>query len=304
MGSPDFAVPSLETLASQGHELSLVVSQPAKPVGRKAELQDPAVAARAKALRLPVFQPATLKDSGAVARLAGAHADVFVVVAYGKILPPAVLELPRLCCVNVHGSILPRWRGASPVQAALLAGDEETGASIMKMEEGMDSGPVFAVRRTRVEKGETAGALSERLAKLGASLLVETLPGIERGTIEAVPQPADGVTSCPKIRREDGRVDFRCSAIELERRARAFTPWPGLFAFRAGHRVKLSGVGALDLPLRTVPPGSIVSLDEAVVFACGKGALSVATLQAEGRRALDAPDFVRGERLEIGEVWE
>ena len=301
-GSPDFALPSLEALLAAGHGVELVVSQPAKPVGRSAELLDPPVARRAKELGLAVFQPPTLKDDAAFARLAGLGADLFVVVAYGKILAQRVLDLPRLGCVNVHGSVLPRWRGASPVQAALLAGDAESGVSIMRMEAGMDTGPVYAVARGPIGPGEDAGALSARLAREGAALLVATLPSIEDGTLVPAPQDDSLATLCPKVRREDGQADFSRPAEELVRRLRAFTPWPGLFAFRGGKRVKL-------LAARAVPgapgaaPGEVLAAGEEVVVACGEGALAFALLQAEGRRPLDAATFARGERVAPGERW-
>lgn len=301
-GSPDFALPSLEALLAAGHEVVLAVSQPAKPVGRAAELLDPPVARRAKDLGLAVFQPPTLKDDAAVARLAAAGADLFVVVAYGKILAQRVLDLPRLGCVNVHGSVLPRWRGASPVQAALLAGDEESGVSVMRMEAGMDTGPVYAVAGSPLSPEEDAGTLSARLAREGAELLVATLPSIEAGTAVPVPQDDALATLCPKVRREDGRADFSRPAEELARRLRAFTPWPGLFAFRGGRRVKL-------LAARAVPgvpgasPGEVLSAGEEVVVACGEGALALSRLQAEGRRPLDAASFARGERVTPGELW-
>ncbi|MFN7987781.1 MAG: methionyl-tRNA formyltransferase [Thermoanaerobaculia bacterium] len=301
-GSPDFALPSLDALVAAGHGLALVVSQPAKPVGRSGELSDPPVARRAKELGLAVFQPPTLKDDGAVARLAEARADLFVVVAYGKILAPRVLGLPRLGCVNVHGSVLPRWRGASPVQAALLAGDAESGVSIMRMEAGMDTGPVWAVTRGPVGEREDAGSLSARLAREGAELLVATLPAIEAGTVSPVPQDDAHATLCPKIRREDGQADFGRPALELARRLRAFTPWPGLFAFRAGKRVKL--LEAREAPGRAgAPPGEVLAAGEEIVVACGEGALAVTRLQAEGRRPLDAGTFSRGERVAPGERW-
>jgi methionyl-tRNA formyltransferase len=301
-GSPDFALPSLEALAAAGHDVALVVSQPAKPVGRSAELLDPPVARRAKELSLPVFQPPTLKDDGAVARLALAAADLFVVVAYGKILAQRVLDLPRLGCVNVHGSVLPRWRGASPVQAALLAGDAESGVSIMRMEAGMDTGPVYAVTRGPIAPEEDAGALSARLAREGAELLVATLPAVEAGT--AVPEPQDDAraTLCPKIRREDGQADFSRPAEELARRLRAFTPWPGLFAFRAGRRVKLLAARAAAGKAGAAP-GEVLSAGDEVVVACGEGALALSRLQAEGRKPLDAATFTRGERVAPGERW-
>ncbi len=300
-GSPDFAVPSLDAVVGAGHEVTLVVSQPAKPAGRKGELREPAVAERAGTRGIPRFQPPTLKPDDAVARLAAENADVFVVVAYGKILAQRVLDLPRVSCVNVHGSILPRWRGASPIQASLLAGDDETGVSIMKMEAGMDTGPVYAALRTPIGERETAGELTDRLAALGAGLLVETLPKIASGDVAPVPQDVRRATTCPKIRREDGRVDWTRPAIEIVRRARAFSPWPGLFTFRGGDRIKLAGV--VESPGGEGAPGTVLSVDERVVVSCGAGAVAIETLQSEGRRALTAPEFARGERLRVGETF-
>ncbi len=301
-GSPDFALPSLDGLAAAGHEIVLAVSQPAKPVGRSGAPADPPVARRARELGRPVFQPPTLKDEAAFARLAETAADVFVVVAYGKILAQRVLDLPRLGCVNVHGSVLPRWRGASPVQAALLAGDATTGVSIMRMEAGMDTGPVWAAAQTPIADGEDAGSLSARLARDGAALLVETLPRIAAGGALPAPQDDALATLCPKIRREDGQADFSRPAVELVRRLRAFTPWPGLFAFRGGRRVKL--LEAREAAGRAgAVPGEVLASGEEIVLACGDGAISVSRLQAEGRKPLDAGAFSRGERVVPGETF-
>ncbi len=335
-GSPSFALPSLEALLAAGHRVLFVVSQPGKPVGRKGDVTDPPVAARSKSLGIHVFQPSTLKDDAVVARLAAARADVFVVVAYGRILAPRVLDLPRLGCLNVHGSLLPRWRGASPVQAAILAGDAATGVSIMKMDAGMDTGPVYATRETRIGEEETAEELGGRLAAMGADALVETLNFLEgelggnaaptlRGTAGAVattdrapskkisipplPQLSSLATICPKISREDARVDWTRPALELARRGRAFTPWPGLFTLRRNSRVKLSGLSlAEEGPwvregAERPAPGSVLEAGSRVVVACGRGAVVIGTLQAEGRRALAAAEFVRGERVLPGERW-
>jgi len=302
-----------------GHTLALVVSQPGKPVGRRGEVTDPPVAARAKSLGIQVFQPPQLKDDAAVARLSAAGADVFVVVAYGKILAQRVLDLPRLGCVNVHGSLLPRWRGASPVQASVLAGDAVTGVSIMKMEAGMDTGPVFTMRETRIGEEESAEELGARLSQIGADLLVETLYFLEgeegRGAagrgifIPPLPQNSSLATTCPKITREDARVDWTRPAVELARRSRAFTPWPGLFTIRKNTRVKLSRLS----PVASAPwlrdgaegssPGTILEAGTRLVVACGEGAVSIGTLQAEGRRALPVAEFIRGERVLPGERW-
>ena len=309
-GSPSFALPSLESLRDAGHTLTLVVSQPGKPVGRKGELTDPPVAVRAKSLGIQVFQPLTLKDDAAVARLSAAGADVFVVVAYGKILAQRVLDLPRLGCVNVHGSLLPRWRGASPVQAAILAGDPVTGISIMKMDPGMDTGPVYTTRETKIGEEESAEELGARLAKMGAGALVETLNFLE-GEEGRLPTPQDNsrATSCPKITREDARVDWTRPAIELARRSRAFTPWPGLFTIRRNTRMKLfhlsleAETGRARSGAEETSPGTILEAGPRLVVACGEGALSIETLQVEGRRALRVAEFVRGERVLVGERW-
>jgi len=309
-GSPSFAVPTLEALRAAGHDVALVVSQPGKPVGRKAEITDPPVASIAKSLGMLVFQPPTLKDDAAFARLDEALADAFVVAAYGKILARRVLDLPRLGCLNVHGSLLPRWRGASPVQAAILAGDAETGISIMKMDPGMDTGPVYTMRKTEIGEEETAEMLGARLAALGAQALVETLFFLE-GEEGRPPVPQDDslATHCPKIAREDARVDWARPAAELARRARAFTPWPGLFTTRRNIRLKLSGLHlAADGPwaregAERLTPGTVLEAGARIVVACGEGAVAVATLQAEGRKALPAADFARGERVAPGETW-
>ena len=296
-------------------------------------MTDPPVAARAKSLGIHVFQPATLKDDAAVARLAQAGADVFVVVAYGRILAQRVLDLPRLGSLNVHGSLLPRWRGASPVQAAILAGDPVTGVSIMKMDAGMDTGPVYATRETRIGGEETAEELGGRLARIGAELLVETLYFLEgeegraaagRGAsgaeapvsdapsrkifIPPLPQDSSLATTCPKISREDARVDWERPAAELVRRGRAYTPWPGLFTLRRKTRLKLSGLSqvARDTPGARgsrESPGVLLEAGSRVVVACGEGAVSIATLQAEGKKPLAASEFVRGERIARGERW-
>jgi len=318
-GSPSFALPSLESLRDAGHTLGLVVSQPGKPVGRRGEVTDPPVAARAKSLGIQVFQPPTLKDDAAVARLSAAGADVFVVVAYGKILAQRVLDLPRLGCVNVHGSLLPRWRGASPVQASVLAGDAVTGVSIMKMEAGMDTGPVFTMRETRIGEEESAEELGARLSQIGADLLVETLYFLEgeegRGAagrgifIPPLPQNSSLATTCPKITREDARVDWTRPAVELARRSRAFTPWPGLFTIRRNARLKLFHIsleaegGQVREGAEGSSPGTILEAGTRLVVACGEGAVSIGTLQAEGRRALPVAEFIRGERVLPGERW-
>ncbi len=309
-GSPSFALPTLEALVAAGHDVPLVVSQPGKPVGRKAEITDPPVAMLAKSLGMHVFQPPTLKDDTAFGRLAEARADAFVVAAYGKILARRVLDLPRLGSLNVHGSLLPRWRGASPVQAAILAGDAVTGISIMRMDAGMDTGPVYSMRETKIGEEEDSASLGARLADLGAQALIETLHFLEGEEGRAAISQDDFLaTYCPKITREDARVDWARRGVELVRRSRAFTPWPGLFTIRRNTRLKLSGLKLeADRPwlregAERPSPGTILEAGARVVVACGEGAVAIATLQAEGKKSLAAADFVRGERVLAGEVW-
>lgn len=300
-GSPDFAVPSLDGLLATGHEVLLVVSQPARPVGRHALPVDPPVVLSARAAGIEVWQPETLRGEEALSRLASIEADLFVVVAYGRILGPRTLALPRLGALNVHGSLLPRWRGASPVQAALLAGDAETGVSLMRMDTGMDTGPVYAVDRTRVEESDDAVTLGARLARMGAGLLAGSLPAIERG-LAPRPQDDGGATVCGKTRREDGRVDWRLAAFELSRRGRAFTPWPGLYCLRAGRRLKLLEVKVTS-GREGAEAGLVLEAGERVVVACGQGALEIGNLQLEGRRSAPAREFSAGSRLAVGEVF-
>ena len=300
-GTPEFALPSLEVLLTGGHDVTLVVSQPARPVGRHARPEDPPVASRARELGLSVWQPESLKGQEALSRLEAEGADLFVVVAYGRILGPKTLALPRLAAVNVHGSILPRWRGASPVQAVLLAGDERTGVSLMRMEAGMDTGAVYATAETEVGGEEDAGSLSTRLAAMGAGLLIRSAAGIEDGSLVPVPQPASGATACPKIRREDGHAPWGDDAAAIVRRERAFTPWPGLFAFRGRTRVKLSGL-RVEAGLRALP-GTVTAVGDRIVVACGQGSVSIGALHAEGRRPLLAREFTNGERVRPGETW-
>ncbi len=311
-GSPSFAVPTLEALRAAGHDVALVVSQPGKPVGRKAEITDPPVASLAKSLGMLVFQPPTLKDDAAFARLAEARADAFVVAAYGKILAQRVLDLPRLGCLNVHGSLLPRWRGASPVQASILAGDPVTGVSIMKMEAGMDTGPVYAMRKTEIGEEETAEMLGARLATLGAQALIETLFFLEGEEGRSAGSPGRFARHVLPEDRPGGRARRLDAA-----RGRAGPSGAGLHPLarplyhskkcaREAVSASLSsrkGRGrereqqSLLLPARCSKPGA------RVVVACGEGAVAVATLQAEGRKALPAADFVRGERVAAGETW-
>ena len=297
LGTPDFAVPSLAALLDAGHEVPLVVTQPDRPVGRHAEPKPSPVAGLATARGIPVSRPEKVRGNpGLVELLRTARPDALAVVAYGRILPKEILELPRLASVNLHASLLPRHRGASPIQAAILAGDRETGVATMKMEEALDAGPVYLERRAAIGETETAGELSARLAELGSGLLVDTLRGLAAGTLAARPQEGEPTFSRP-IRREDGQADWTRTAEDLARRLRAFTPWPGLYTFLEGERVKIleatAWPGGSD-----APPGAVALDRDRLIAAAGSGtALSIGRVQRAGRKPVTAAEFARAVAL-------
>ena len=295
MGAPDFAVPSLTALAEAGHEIVAVYSQPPRPAGRKQALRETPVAMTARSLGLAVRTPSSLKSQDAAADFASLTLDAAIVVAYGLLLPKALLEAPRLGCVNLHASLLPRWRGAAPIQRAILAGDAESGVTIMQMEEGLDSGPILASRAVTLD-GETTGkSLHDRLAPLGAALLIETLAGLAEGRIGPTPQPSEGITYAAKLSRAESRLDWRQPVARLERQVRAFTPWPGSHVEWQGERIK---VLAAELEEGAGEPGRL--LDDALLVACGSGALRLTRLQRPGRAPQAADAFLRGYPLAAG----
>ena len=293
MGTPDFAVPALEALVAAGHEVAAVYTRPPRPGGRGQRPRPSPVAARAAALGLEVRAPASLKRPEAAAEVAALGAEVGVVVAYGLILPQPVLDAVPRGCLNIHASLLPRWRGAAPIQRALIAGDAETGVSIMAMEAGLDSGPVLLAEALPIGSGDTAGTLHDRLAALGARLIVEALGRLDG--LVPVPQPATGVTYASKIDKAEARVDWGRPAAEVDRLIRGLSPFPGAWAEVGGERVKLlmseavAGGGV---------PGTV--LDERLTVACGEGAVRLLRLQRAGREAMEAEAFLRGLPLRPG----
>jgi len=298
MGTPDFAVPTLDALVDAGHEVVLVVAQPDRPAGRGNKLRAPPVAERAKALGLPLAQPRAIKRGPFPERYASLEADVSVVIAYGRILTPHLLESPRLGCINVHASLLPRWRGAAPIQHAILAGDEVTGVCTQQMEADLDTGPVFVERRTPIAPDETAETLHDRLSKLAAEAAAATLELLAQDPpATPVPQPDEGVTWAPKIDKADGRIDLSRSAVECDRRVRAMTPWPGGFLPLADGPLKLRRVAPAE---GAGEPGTLLSVDPLVV-ACGEGALELVTVQAPGRTPVDGRAYANGARLRPGD---
>ncbi|WP_292966297.1 methionyl-tRNA formyltransferase [Novosphingobium sp. UBA1939] len=294
MGTPDFAVPTLRALVAAGHTVVAAYSQPPRPAGRGKKLQPSPVHLAAEALGIAVRTPASLKGAEEQAALAALDADVAVVAAYGLILPQAVLDAPRRGCLNVHGSILPRWRGAAPVQRAILAGDEETGVTIMQMERGLDTGPMLAKVSTPVD-GKTAGALTEELAARGAALMVEVLADLPGHP--PVTQPEHGVTYAHKIDKAESRLDFTRAAVDVERQVRAFAPAPGAFFELDGERYR---VLAAEVVAGAGVPGT--ALDDALTIACGTGALRPLIVQRAGRPAMDTAALLRGRAVPAGTV--
>ncbi|SNS80133.1 methionyl-tRNA formyltransferase [Sphingopyxis indica] len=297
MGTPPFAVPTLAALHAAGHDIAAVYTQPPRPAQRGKKLQKSAVHLWAEAHGLPVRTPKSLKDAEAQAEFAALDLDVAVVAAYGLILPRPILDAPRDGCLNVHGSILPRWRGAAPVQRAILAGDTETGVTIMQMDAGLDTGGMRRVGRTPVD-GKSAGDLTDELADMGAALMVEVLGDLPAFPPE--PQPEAGVTYAAKIDKSEARLDFLVSAVQVERQIRAFNPAPGAFFELEGERFKLLAAEVIH-PADTTPgaaPG--VTLDDALTIACNPGAIRATRVQRAGKPAMDAVDLLRGRAIAKG----
>ncbi len=296
MGTPDFAVPTLDALIAAGHDIVAVYTQPPRPAGRGQHEQRSAVHELAAARGIPVRTPAGLKGADEQQAFAALGLDAAVVAAYGLILPRAILAAPRLGCINVHGSLLPRWRGAAPIHRALLAGDAETGVTIMQMEAGLDTGPMLLAEAVPIGPDTTAGELHDALAALGARLIVPALEGLAAGTLHPVAQPAEGVTYAHKIGREDGRLDWR-DAAHAERQVRAFNPWPGAwFEFR-GEPVKV--LAAARVPETEGPAGTV--LDDRLTIACETGgAVRPTRLQRPGRAPMASAALLRGFPIPAG----
>jgi methionyl-tRNA formyltransferase len=301
-GTPEFAVPALDAVVAAGHQVAAVLTQPDRPSGRGLAAAASPVKRAAARLGVAVLQPATLKTPEAQAEIRTLAPDALVVAAYGLILPQAALDLPRLGAINIHASLLPRWRGAAPIHRALLAGDRETGISIMRMEAGLDTGPVLLREAVPILPDDTAGTLHDRLAALGARLVVEALAGLARGTLTATPQPTEGVTYAAKLQKDEARIDWRRPAAEIERQVRAFNPFPVAGARVRSTEVKIWRAAAVD---GAGEPGAVIEIDPAgIVVAGGAGALRLEELQRAGGKRLPARDFLRGFPLAVGERFE
>lgn len=293
MGSPEFALPALEAL-EENFQVVGVVTQPDRPAGRGRDLTPPPVKILAQDLGLAVIQPATLRKPMAVEQIQEWHPDVIVVAAFGQILRPNVLRLPAHGCLNVHASLLPRWRGAAPIQAAILHGDEETGVTIMKMDPGLDTGPILAQRTTPIRADDTAGTLSPRLAELGAALLVETLPLYLRGQITPKPQDDSRATYAPMLKKSDGELDFDQPAEALARQVRAYNPWPGTFFFWQGQRIKVHRAHAIQA--KGPKPGTTTIHNDQPAVGTAEGLLILDELQPSGKRSMSGDTFLHGAR--------
>jgi methionyl-tRNA formyltransferase len=296
MGTPDFSVPVLLALAGQGHDIAAVYTRVAKPGGRRGlELVPSPVEREAKKLALPVHTPTSLKGPDAQAAFAAHQADAAIVVAYGLILPKPVLDAPRLGCFNLHASLLPRWRGAAPINRAIMAGDAETGVTVMKMDEGLDTGDMAMIGRMRIGADMTAGELHDAMARLGADLMVRALSALERGTLQFTPQPADGVTYAAKIDKAETRIDWSKPSQAVHDHIRGLSPFPGAWCEMAGERVKV---------LRTTKgegsgtPGT--ALDDRFTVACADGSIRIVELQKAGGRPMKAEEFLRGTPVRPG----
>ena len=294
MGTPDFSVPALEAIHAAGHSVLAVYSQPPRPAGRGLAERPSPVHAKASALGIPVRTPRSLKDAAQQTLFADLKADAAVVIAYGLILPAPVLAAPRLGCFNVHASALPRWRGAAPIQRAIMAGDHETAVMVMRMEEGLDTGPVGMTKTVPIGLDTTAGELHDALAGRGAALIVAALAALENGTFNAVPQPAEGVTYAAKIDKKETAIDFTKPAADVHNHIRGLSPFPGAWfeATPAGGKPERIKVLRTTLGDGSGQPGEV--LDDALTIACGTGAIRLLEIQRAGKRAMTADEFLRG----------
>ena len=289
MGTPDFAVPTLDALVNDGHEIACVYAQPARPAGRGQKPRPSPMEAWARDHSIDVRTPVSLKDPAEQQAFRDLRLDAAVVAAYGLILPKPILEAPRLGCLNVHASLLPRWRGAAPIQRAIIEGDAETGVTIMQMDAGLDTGPILMTEDLPILPTDTGRSLHDKLAEIGAWMILRALDGVASGSLKGTPQPADGVTYARKIERDDAKIDWRQPAARLERTIRAFNAWPGAFFEHGTERIKVWGA---EVAGGTGQPGLV--LDDRLTVATGDGALRLTRLQRAGGKAMDAEAFLRG----------
>jgi methionyl-tRNA formyltransferase len=305
-GTSDFAVPTLEKLVASQHEVTLVVSRPDRPVGRHQVLTSPPVVEAARGHEIECLQPKNLKSEEIDSKIRDSGADAVVVVAYGKMIPARLLEVPKHGFVNLHPSLLPRHRGPSPIQWALVCGDRATGVTTMRIDEGMDTGPILLQSRVAIEPEETTEMLAPRLAEIGGDLIVRTLDELEGGSLKPRPQPEDGVNTTPMLRRNFAKIDWSMPARQLANRLRGFTPWPGLYTKFRGGRLKIHGLDQVtSQPRGNEEPGTVLSVEpDGIIVRCGKGtAVKITEVQREGRKRMPVDAFLIGERVTRGEAF-
>jgi len=296
IGTGEIGVPTLRALLNSEHEVVAVVTQPDKRVGREQRIEPPPIKKEIARTRIPILQPARIKDQQATEEIRDFAPDVVVVVAYGQILPRDVLEIPRLACLNLHASLLPRWRGAAPIQAAIAAGDCETGITAMYMDEGLDTGDILLQRSVEILPNDTGGSLHDRLAQIASEALLESLRLVAARNAPRIPQDNVRATYAPKLKREHGLIDWSESAEAIERKIRAYNPWPGAFMKVDRQNLKIFSASVVDL---NGQPGEVLRSDEDLVVATGKDAVSLAEVQLEGKRRMSAAEFLRGHRAVI-----
>lgn len=302
MGTPDFSVPALEAIFGAGHDVVAVYSQPPRPAGRGKKLQPSPVHLAAERHGIEVRTPKSLKSDDVQAAFSDLNLDVAVVVAYGLILPKAILDAPRLGCVNIHASLLPRWRGAAPIQRALMAGDTETGVTIMKMDEGLDTGGMLMVEALEIDGMETAGGLHDRLSALGAEMIGPALEAYASGDLTETPQPEEGVTYASKIDKSEARIAWDRTATKIKNHIHGISPFPGAWFEHDGQRIKVLACQVLDLGALTNDPGTV--LDDELTISTADGAVRLIKVQRQGKGPMDAADFLRGFDLPLGTVLD
>lgn len=304
MGTPDFAVPALKKLIEAGHEITAVVTQPDRQRGRGKEVQCSPVKECAMEYQIPVFQPLKIKAPEAVAQLRTYEADIFVVAAFGQILSGEILEMPKYGCVNIHASLLPKYRGAAPIQWAVIDGEEKTGVTIMQMNEGLDTGDIITQREVLIGPEETGESLFGKLSLLGAELLVDTLPSIEQGTAVRRPQGDQSSTYARMLRKEDGRIDWTQTSKQIEQKVRGMNSWPSAYTMWKGKTLKIWKAG-WNQAVHANPPGTVVAVDkDSFAVACGEGVIRIMELQLEGKKRMPVKDFLLGYQLEEGSRFE
>ena len=305
MGTPDFAVPTLQSLLDCQHTLQTVVTQPDRPKGRGQTLVAPPVKILAEKYGIPILQPEKVRKTEFIQRLKELAPDVIVVVAYGQILPESILNIPSLGCINIHGSLLPKYRGAAPIHWAIVRGETETGITTMFMDKGMDTGDMLLKRSVPIGPKDTTGSLHDTLSRMGAEVLIETLEKLEQGTLERIPQDHACATYAPMLKKEDGRIDWSEAAEAIDRKVRGLFPWPGAYTSFQGKTVKLLEAALEESSpesRRDAQPGEVLALDSASgpVIACGKGCLRILKIQPQNKKAMKCSDFCRGYHLTVG----